>query len=496
MREAPGRRLPSVYAGCRPLASSALLRPNVMSALLTRFRNSRLIRGISANIYSNLVQTGLQLLAVPIYATHWGLATYGAWLVLFTVPNYLAFADFGFAAAAANDMTVSVARGDRPAAIKTFHAVRAAMLGFCLILLCICACATYAIPDHWLAFLADLSVPQARLSVLMLAIYGVLSVQNSVSLAAFRSIGQYASGNYLHMTIHLLENLSALTVVFLGGNIEAAAATYLGVGIAGIGVRMAVLNARARWLVFFAWRISFSEIRRLLHPALAALALPIAEALFLQGTVGVLGFAAGPAAVPAFTSVRTLSRIGIQLTMTVNRAVLPEFTIAAAAVDHARRARLAFLTIASSIVILFPMFVVVTTAGPLIVKLWTHGTIHPSYDLILLMALTMLVNGIWMPISNLIFALNQHAQFSYYYLAAALGSVLLSYPLVRVLGSPGAALSLVILDCVMFARIWSTAMRLKVFNPKEVYRVALDQGALMGRFFHTRRPGSSDKPMT
>src|ERR1700683_4236902 len=105
------------------------------AALFTRLRNSRIVRGISANVYSQLVQTALQLLSVPIYATHWGLATYGAWLVIFTVPSFLPFADFAFAAAAANDMTVSVARGNRGAAIETFHAVRAAMAGICSILL-------------------------------------------------------------------------------------------------------------------------------------------------------------------------------------------------------------------------------------------------------------------------------------------------------------------------------------------------------------------------
>ena len=41
--------------------------------LLDRLRNSRVMRGISANLYSQLVQTALQLLSVPILATHWGL---------------------------------------------------------------------------------------------------------------------------------------------------------------------------------------------------------------------------------------------------------------------------------------------------------------------------------------------------------------------------------------------------------------------------------------
>jgi O-antigen/teichoic acid export membrane protein len=305
----------------------------------------------------------------------------------------------------------------------------------------------------------------------------VLSVQNSVSLAAFRSIGKYATGTYLHNSIHLAENLGALIVVSLGGNIEAAAATYLLLSLVGIVVRMVFLRVQAQWLVYFSWQVSFGQIRRLLHPALAVLALPLAQALFLQGTVAVVGLAAGAAAVPAFTAVRTLSRVGVQLTMIVNHAVLPDFTMAAAAVDHKRRARLAFMSIASSMLILLPMFFAVVILGPMVVKLWTHGAIHAPYALIVVMALTMVVNGTWSPISNLIFALNRHSQYSYYYLAAAAGSVLLSYPLVRWIGATGAALSLLALDCVMFRRVWAGARALKVFDPREVYETARIESA-------------------
>jgi O-antigen/teichoic acid export membrane protein len=446
-------------------------------SLLERLRNSRIVRGVSANLYSQLVQTALQLLSVPILATHWGLETYGAWLLIFTVPAYLAFADFGFAAAAGNDMTHSIARGDRAGAIETFQAVRTAVAGVCLAALGICAVILYSLPDARFAFVAGVSHTRAREAILLLAAYGLLSIQNSVSMAAFRSIGLYATGTYLQNTIHLAENLAALGVVILGGDIEAAALTYVLCSLIGVAVRMLMLRVRAHWLTHFSWRAPLPVIRRLTPPALAVLALPLAQALSLQGTVVVVGIAAGPAAVPAFTAVRTLSRLGVQLTMIVNHAVMPEFTMAVASVDHARRARLAFLSLAASAAILVPMFIVVAVAGPLILKLWTHGTIHAPYALIVVMASTMIVNGSWYPISNLIFALNRHSQYSYYYLAAAAAAVLLSYPLVGLFGSPGAAISLLLLDCVMFIRVWMGAVRFEVFDPKEVYGAAVDQAA-------------------
>jgi O-antigen/teichoic acid export membrane protein len=448
-----------------------------VDSLIENLRNSRVVRGISANLYSQLVQAALQLLSVPILATHWGLETYGAWLLIFTVPAYLAFADFGFAAAAGNDMTHSIARGDRAAAIETFQAVRTAVAGVCLVALGVCAAILYSLPDARFAFVAGVSNTHARHAILLLAAYGLLSIQNSVSMAAFRSIGLYATGTYLQNTIHLAENLAALGVVMLGGDIEAAAQTYVLCSLIGVGVRILVLRFRAHWLTHFSWRAPLAEIRRLTPPALAVLVLPMAQALSLQGTVVVVGLAAGPAAVPAFTAVRTLSRLGVQLTMIVNHAVLPEFTMAVASVDHARRARLAFLSLAASAAILTPTFFVIAGAGPLILKLWTHGAIHAPYPLIFLMAATMLVNGTWYPISNLIFALNRHAQYSYYYLAATAAAVLLSFPLVGLFGSPGAAISLLLLDCVMFMRVWMGATRLEVFDPRELYGVAIAEAA-------------------
>ena len=374
-------------------------------------------------------------------------------------------------------MTHSVARGDRAAAVKTFQAVRTAVAGVCLMAFGICAAVLYSLPDARFAFVTGVSHTHARHAILLLAAYGLLSIQNSVSMAAFRSIGLYATGTYLQNTINLAENLAAFGVVILGGDIEAAAQTYVLCGLIGVTVRMLVLRTRAHWLTHFSWRAPLAEIRRLTPPALAVIALPMALALSLQGTVVVVGMAAGPAAVPAFTAVRTLSRLGVQLTMIVNNAVLPEFTMAVASVDHARRARLAFLSLAASAAILTPMFFVVIGAGPLILELWTHGVIHAPYPLIVVMALTMLVNGTWFPISNLIFALNRHSLYSYYYLAAAGAAVLVCYPLVGLFGSPGAALSLLLLDCVMFHRVWVSAMRLDVFDPKEVYGVAVAEAA-------------------
>jgi len=191
--------------------------------------------------------------------------------------------------------------------------------------------------------------------------------------------------------------------------------------------------------------------------------------------------------VPAFTAVRTLSRLAIQITSVVNHAIMPEFTVAAARLDHSRKARLAFLSIITSAIVLTPMFLVVVPGGKLIIRLWTHGTIQPTFGLILVMAVSMVINGLWHPISILILALNRHAQFSYYYLIAAAGSVLMSYPLVRLMGPMGAGISLVLLDGTMFARVWTVAVRLDVINSRDLRIAASESYREFRRLVHAER---------
>jgi len=83
--------------------------------------------------------------------------------------------------------------------------------------------------------------------------------------------------------------------------------------------------------------------------------------------------------------------------------------------------------------------------------------------------------------------LNRHAQFSYYYLIAAAGSVLMSYPLVRLMGPMGAGISLVLLDGTMFARVWTVAVRLDVINSRDLRIAASESYREFRRLVHAER---------
>ncbi|MDE2465566.1 MAG: hypothetical protein KGO02_17905 [Alphaproteobacteria bacterium] len=429
----------------------------------------RILGGIGANIYGQAVLVVVQLSAVPVLATYWGAQTYGIWLMLFTVPSYLTLADFGFATAAANDMTKSVARGNCAETLETFQSVRIAVMVIGIAIFLVCALAISFLPEHFLAGVDAVTHGHAHVTILLLVAYGLFSLQNNVALAGFRSVGLYALGTTILMTIFLAENMAALLVVALGGDVLAAAMTYFSVRAVGNFVFNVSLRLKARWLSVMAWPRSLGPIRKIMAPAAAVMALPIAQATFLQGTVLMVGAAAGAQAVPTFTTVRTLTRVAIQLTAVVNHALMPEFTV-----THTSEQQhiLTLINLVTSAAVLAPILIVTLLFGPSIIALWTHGVIHPPYALIVIMSAVMVAHVAWQPISVFIVAINEHARYSYIYLIAALACMALAYPLTRLWGTPGAALSLLLLDSLMVLRVSYLAHRLRILDPAGLRRAA------------------------
>ena len=411
---------------------------------------ARLLRGIGANAFSQVVIIGLQLALVPVLATHWGLKLYGIWLMLFTIPSYLALGDFGFATAAGVDMTMKVARGDKAGTLVTYHSALAAITFVSTTVFLIAVLVCLLLPEHWLSFGIPVSPDAIRLILILIVAYGLICLASSLLMAGFRCSSLYASGVMGQSVTQLVEGSACIVTVLLGGSLLAAATAYVVARTACVIGQALMLTLRVPWLRLGFRGANLDEIRRLAKPAFAAMALPFAQAAFLQGTPVVLGAATSAATVPVFTTARTLIRAGVQFTTLLNHALMPEFSTAVAQGNARLQRHFLFATFATDAAILIPGAIVLLLFGQQIIALWTHGKIHPTFDLIAVMTAVMFVNGMWLPVSNLILAANRHATYSYIFLIAALISVALTYPLALRWQATGAGLALLALDCFMF----------------------------------------------
>lgn len=420
---------------------------------------SRLAQGTAVGFYGLAMQLVVQLLSVPVLTRSWGLGGYGAWVLLYSVPSLLAMADLGLTTAGANAMTQAVAQGDRPRAARIMMVLRLITVAAGLTLLAVAAIAVLVVFPGALDFGAAMSRDQAVATALLLGLYGFLALINGVTLAAFRAADAFASSGLLFQTIILVEALAALSWAMLGGSPAQVALAYLAARLIGTLLLSYSLRRHAPWLREASWQIDRTELAVLIRPALAALVLPGAQAVAIQGSVMAIGAFGGPAAIPAFSVVRTLSRTALQFAFRFNIASMPRYTVFVAHNNDQRASQLVILNFAVMAAMVIPAGIGLLLLGQPIVKLWTGGLVQPSMTLLAVMVATMLADAVWGPLSNLLLAVNRHASFSYFFLAASALSVVVGAWLVSSLGALGMAWALLGLELAMIVQVWLAARR-------------------------------------
>lgn len=422
----------------------------------------RVMSGVGANVFDKVVVTVTQLAMVPVMANSWGLHLYGLWVLMFTAPSFLAMGDFGFAQAAGTKMTMAVARGERDEAVHIFQSAWLAILSSSGVLVALTAILALGLPSSLFGADPGMPVNEIRLTLFLLMIYGIAAIQGSIFFAGFRAARLFAVGAYWNALIILVESSAIIVAILMGAPPTVAAATILCGRLFGLVGQNLLLRRRVPWLKIGLGRATLAETKTLFAPAGAVMLVPIAQALYLQGSALALGLAAGQAAVPAFTAARTLSRVGLQMCWLLNTPLMPEFSAASARGDRPSQAMMVLATLLFSAALVIPYALLFGLVGQQVILVWTHGVIHSPTMLLWTMALSILFGGFWFPVSNLILALNRHASYTGWFVAFAAASVPLTYLLSSRFGPTGAGLSMAALDSAMAVVILILARRLLV----------------------------------
>jgi O-antigen/teichoic acid export membrane protein len=403
--------------------------------------------------------------------------------MIVTVPFYLLVSDLGFAKACAVDMTLKMTKGDTEGALITFQTTCLLALALDALLLIIIVLACTLLPD---SVFGSAAVPahEIRWALGMMSIYGVLIINATLFSGGYQGSGNYAIESTIAACVLLAEGVSAMTVAVTGGGIIAVAASYLICRSIGVVIRGVVMHLLADGIYLGIRHASWNQMRELLRPALAIMAVPMAQAFILQGTALAIGWAASPSAVPLFTTTRTLTRFGMQIVGTVTNAAVPEFSIASASNNRFLQTRLILLILTVSAIVLIPIALVLLVAGPEIILLWTHHVVHVSRAMVTIMVIVMLANGSWSPVSNMIIAINRQGLFTPIFIALSISSAILAYLLALHIGALGGAIAMLSVDAIMCIVITRIITRLFV-HPRELFIAATDL-VKSGRLIYAR----------
>lgn len=426
----------------------------------------RILHGLGANAFGQLVTVIVQLAGVPILLHTWGVQRYGEWLILFAIPAYLAMTDLGFTQSAANDMTARVARGDRTGALAVFQRLGVLVYGMAGLGLLLTAAVVPWLPlADWLNFQA-MDTRTAQWVLWLLAAQVLVTLPDGVTHAGFRAGGEYALHFGLHGIVRLLQFAGVWIAALAGGGPLAAAGVFMGVRALATVVFALLVVRRHRWLRYGRAAASAVELRRLLRPALANTAIPLAHALNIQGMVVAVGAMLGPVAVVVFSTLRTLTRLAMQMVMVVANATEPELATAHGAGNrqllrdlfvHALRGGLWLALLAAAGLALF---------GGRVLELWTHGRVAMDGALFGWLLASAVASVLWLGGLTVLKAANRHLRAAAVYVFASAAAVGLAAILLEYTDDLAyAGMALLIMDVAMTGYALAAATNLLGIRP-------------------------------
>jgi len=194
-------------------------------------------------------------------------------------------------------------------------------------------------------------------------------------------------------------------------------------------------------------------------PAFGFMAFPVGQALSFQGFTILIGAMLGPIAVVSFSTLRTLSRLTIQLIVVIKHALWPELSRAFGVGDISLARRLHRYACQASLGLSILGGLLLWMFGPFVYRLWIGQNVGfnaATFHILLLVAVT---NSLWETSSVIPISINGHARIAATYSAATVLSLALAWLLMPTLGIAGAAVALLAIDGCMTGLVLRTTLR-------------------------------------
>jgi O-antigen/teichoic acid export membrane protein len=419
----------------------------------------RILNALAANTLAQVITVLTQVMLTPLYFKQWGAASYGEWLLLSSIPAYLAMADLGIGTAAGNEMTMQAGAGQWAKARGTYLAAMK-VAGLATLAVGLLGLGGAALVSQGLGVRpTHISQTHAAWLVLILALTVGLGFFGNVISAAYRAAGANATGIMWGNASRLLEVLGTATLLLAG---YGPLAVCSGVGL----IKLLVLLAQRQSLYKAAPDLTQAQaqseprlIARLLRPSLAFMALPLGNAMTLQGPLLILGSLGSPELVALFSAMRTLARVPVQLANALNASLWPEISRAwgegkLQALRQLHRQAWSITTLLGTLALVGQWLL-----GATVSQLWL-GPGHYSTLVLNSLALAALLSAIWNVSSVVLAAINAHSRFTAIYLGVNLVAQLASIPAYKHMGMPGLLTCQLLAEVTMVVWVWPAVAKL------------------------------------
>lgn len=290
----------------------------------------RLRRVFSVGMLGNGLTLVTNFLIPPLFIASLGTERYGAWLYLFTIPTSLAMFDLGVSAAFSTDVYKHHASGDHVLAARSFKTgvkVIGGLMGLVMLV------AAGLVGWRYATTAQSPTDVEFHVTMLLLCAYVLSGFMSELMSSSFKIAGRYDRFQLFGLVSKAVE-IGALLALIPLNDFRLMALAMLGVRMLTMAATTVLALRLTPDLARGSWR-GFMPFKHLVLPSLMYAVNPLIMFIALQVPLLIIAPSAGLTAVVAYTTVRTLSRLPLQISSQISFSLYTEYTRLQAAGEHA-----------------------------------------------------------------------------------------------------------------------------------------------------------------
>lgn len=407
----------------------------------------RVFTGVGISTVTIVFNLVAQIVAVPIFLTHWGAQVYGEWLALTSLVSSISILNLGVQTYVGNILIAHYERNEMEQGTQILHAALRLYLALCS--LAVAVTIGLVILPPVLSWLNINIIPSldARIIVLVQGLIASYAILGGLLLGLLRVTRQVPRQLIYGLVERIIIIGAPVVVVVLGGQ-PLAASIIIGGLIAVIAV-VAVRDVKKRSpFQLGVSQATWRDARALLKPSLVFLAVSLAAQLLSSGMIIILSTSLGAAAVTLFSTTLMLTNfVRIIVNQSLN-VLWPEVTAAAATHVPGRLLRwhrLIIKLVSGMSLVIAAGFLLL---GSQVLTVWTRGQIAVDPVLNVLLVLYLLIEAPSLVSGMFGLATNHQRDMFRADLTTAVIAVILAVVLVPAIGVRGVGVALVVSQVV------------------------------------------------
>ena len=366
----------------------------------------RALKGTIASVIALVVQLGLQIVSVPVLLDRWGEEEYGIWLAINSLFGLLITIDGGHQNYVGNELMKALPIGPEPTKRVLQAGVAGAILTASLELVVVLLLGVTGVLLSLAGLSQDRSMDLWVCIGILLTMWVTTGSVGGIVVRLYQPMGEFARATWIGVVQRTLGGFSPVVVAALGGDIRHAT---LAASIVSSVTTVFIFNDMRRFREFHPfiarpdWRLVWSNLFRSVWLTATGFIAQAQQHFFLLIVAGSLG---GVAALPAFTTLRTVANIFLQGANTLSAPLLPDI-IRFRSAGHLDKLEVILRSLAALTSYLMGAAVILALPIlPTAYGIWTRGHTEFNSPLYALLASAVLVRVLGSPIVALLVGLN------------------------------------------------------------------------------------------